>query len=437
MAGNARSGTAPRRRFVPRGHSVSWLMLAVTTGAILITSVDRVILFRVLPSIQEEFGLSNAAAGFLASLNFIGITIGAIVLGVFGDVFGKGPRRAWTWAVAVAITVVSAVFTAFTQTVRGLQVWRVVMGVGTGGMEPVNVAMVGEWWQKENRGFAVGTHHTGFPLGQFFGPLMIGGVLAVATWREAFLFVPLVAIPIVILQIVLARRRNLERVNAWIRENGMTPSVEADEIGEGDRENPIKAVGIVIRNRNVLLAVAMAFCFLFAEFGIDTFLTVYLTNEVGIPLAAAVVVSGASGLTGWIGQIVWGTLSDGLGRKFSLSIIAVGWTVAVLAIIFISDLLTAWIILLGWGLFRNSPFPVLYAFLIDSVPDAASSGMGLMIGVALGVAATISASVAGLVIDSYGYTVNYIFLAIPCLLALIPLAFMRETGITGSETAQE
>jgi predicted MFS family arabinose efflux permease len=142
--------------------------------------------------------------------------------------------------------------------------------------------------------------------------------------------------------------------------------VEADEIGEGDRENPIKAISIVIRNRNVLLAVAMAFCFLFAEFGIDTFLTVYLTNEVGIPLAAAVVVSGASGLTGWVGQIVWGTLSDGLGRKFSLGIIAVGWTVAVLAIIFISDLLTAWIILLGWGIFRNSPFPVLYAFLIGS-----------------------------------------------------------------------
>ncbi len=37
------------------------------------------------------------------------------------------------------------------------------MGVGTGGMEPVNVAMVGEWWQRENRGFAVGVHHTGFP----------------------------------------------------------------------------------------------------------------------------------------------------------------------------------------------------------------------------------------------------------------------------------
>lgn len=87
------------------------------------------------------------------------------------------------------------------------------MGVGTGGMEPVNVAMVGEWWQKEDRGFAVGTHHTGFPIGQFLGPLLIGVVLSVATWRAVFLFIPLLAIPIVVVQIVLARRENLNNLD--------------------------------------------------------------------------------------------------------------------------------------------------------------------------------------------------------------------------------
>ena len=85
MAGDIGSG-APARRYVPRGHPVSWWMLLVTTVAILITSVDWVILPHVLPALQDEFGLSNTAVGFLNSLNFIGTTIGAIALGVAATV---------------------------------------------------------------------------------------------------------------------------------------------------------------------------------------------------------------------------------------------------------------------------------------------------------------------------------------------------------------
>jgi MFS family permease len=125
----------------------------------------------------------------------------------------------------VLITVVASIATAFGSSLASLYLWRVVMGVGTGGMEPVNVAMVGEWWQKENRSFAVGVHHTGFPIGQFVGPVLIGAIIAVATWREAFLCIPLIAFPIVVAQIVVGRRWNLARVNDWIRERGMTPAV--------------------------------------------------------------------------------------------------------------------------------------------------------------------------------------------------------------------
>src|ERR687889_531220 len=125
MSGNVDPVEAPRRRYIPRGQSISWWMLLVTTGAILITSVDRVILSRVLPAPQDEFGLSNTAAGFLNSLNFIGIIIGATALGIFGDVLRKGPRRARTWAVAVAVTILSSVATAISQTVGQLQALRV------------------------------------------------------------------------------------------------------------------------------------------------------------------------------------------------------------------------------------------------------------------------------------------------------------------------
>ncbi len=154
MAGNVNQQTAPRGRYLPKGHALSWWMLAVTTGAILITSIDRVLLPTVLPGILKEFDLSETAGGVLVGLSFAGTMTGGLVLGVFGDSLGKGVRRAWTWAVAVAIVVASAVATTVSRTLLQLQVLRFIMGVGTGGMKPVNVAMVGEWWQKENRGFA-------------------------------------------------------------------------------------------------------------------------------------------------------------------------------------------------------------------------------------------------------------------------------------------
>jgi MFS family permease len=433
---NGTTATGTAKRYLPRGHPISWWMLAVTTGAILITSVDRVILPTVLPAILKEFHLSDSQGGFLISLSFAGTALGGLILGAFGDSLGRGPRRAWAWCVSVLVTVVGAVATAFSRTVGQLQVLRIVMGLGTGSMEPVNVAMVGEWWQKEDRGFAVGAHHTGFPIGQFFGPLLIGAILAVGTWRTAFLFIPLIAIPIMVIQLVLAKKRNLERVNGWIRERGMTTSVDENEI-EGQRwKNPLGEIKLALSYRNVKLAVLVNFLLLFAEFGIASFLTLQLTRQAGLSLAAASVVSGASGITGWIGQVVWGTVSDHKGRKFSLGILSVGLALSALAMIFINSATLGWIILLGWGVFRNSPYPVLYSSVVDTVSEAASTGMGLMIGVGLGISGTVVGTVSGYVIQHYGFTWNYVMVALVYLSTLVPVALMRETAvIPGQEKA--
>ena len=439
MAGNVSPEASPRNRYIPRGHALSWWMLAVTTGAILITSIDRVLLPTVLPSILKEFNLSPTTGGVLVGLSFAGTMAGGIVLGVFGDSLGKGVRRAYTWAVAVAIVVISAVATAVSQTLLQLQILRFTMGIGTGGMEPVNVAMVGEWWQKEDRGFAVGTHHTGFPIGQFLGPVLIGAVLLVGTWREVFLFIPLLAIPVVVVQIVLARRENLRRVNTWIVEHDMTPSVTDEDLDEEREERPLatawEAMKLALTERNVRLSVVANFLFLWAETGVISFLTLQLTREAGLSLAAASVVAGASGITGWVGQIFWGTVSDHRGRKWSLGILAVGWALTVLLMIFISSGALGWIILIGWGIFRNSPFPVMYASIIDAVPEGASSGLGLMIGIGLGSAGFLAAPVAGFMVQHYGFTWHYIFLAGICLLTLVPISLIRETSAGQEESA--
>lgn len=40
---------------MPKAHPISWILLLVTTLAILATSVSRIILPTVLPAIMEEF----------------------------------------------------------------------------------------------------------------------------------------------------------------------------------------------------------------------------------------------------------------------------------------------------------------------------------------------------------------------------------------------
>ncbi|MBO0810862.1 MAG: MFS transporter [Microlunatus sp.] len=95
-------------------------------------------------------------------------------------------------------------------------------GLNPGGSEPVNVALVSEWWPKEHRGFAVGVHHTGFPLGQFLTGALIALVLGMAGWREAFLIIPMIGIPIIVAQIIVGTKKNQPKVYDWIDDRGLT-----------------------------------------------------------------------------------------------------------------------------------------------------------------------------------------------------------------------
>lgn len=420
---------AEKRRFFPKAHPLSWWMLVITTFAILMNSIDRIILPTLLPAIMKDFNLTEIQVGWLNSLSFFGTLSGAVIFGIFSDVIGTGYKRCYSWTAAVLVEVISGVATAFCKTLGAFQALRVTMGMGTGGSEPINVAMLGEWWQKENRGFAIGVHHTGFPLGQFIGPVLIAGILAFGTWRQAFLFIPLIGLSIVVPQFFICTKKNHQRVMTWIEENNLTVPVEpVDEGAKRDSFSTTLGKSLsCLKNRNCLLAILLIFGFTWAEMGIANFLTLQLTRDVGLPLGTAAIISGASGITGWIGQILWGGYSDVKGRKRSLGVIIFGWMIATALCTYIHSAAFGWAILIFWGLFRNSPYPVAYALLIDSAPKAAASSMGLMIGLAVGIAGILVAPITGWIIHDYGFNVHYMIIVGVLALSCLPLYFIKET----------
>lgn len=421
----AAQAAAPPAHWMPRAHPISWLTLVVTTGAILMTAIDGGILPTVLPQISRDFGLSTSQAGAVNSVFNAGLIAGGLFFGWLSDRIGTGYRRTLVWNIAMFLAILGGILTfGFAGSFLAFLLLRIPMGISRGGSEPVNVAIVSEWWPKQFRGFAVGVHHTGFPFGQFVTGALIALVLSTASWREAFLLIPLLGIPIMILQAVIGTRAKQQRVYDWIDANGLTrPQPELSTRLTGPVLAPVLEA---LRNANVRWSILLIFLFLWGEAGAATFLTTQFT-QLGMSGSQAALIAGASGLTGWIGQILWGSLSDHIGRKFAIAFLVAGWAVTLLAMIAIQGPTSAWIVLLAWGLFRNAPFPVVYALLIDSVPKAAGTAMGLMIGIALGVSGLFASVLAGWIIEHYGFPVHYVVLAVICLLGFLPLARMRET----------
>jgi len=110
------AGKSGLAKFLPRAHPISWLMLLVTTLAILMNSVDRLILPTLMPAIMKEFNLTTVQAGWLNSLSFVGTFLGALILGFASDYIGTGYKRAYSWIVAVLIEIIAGVATAFCRT---------------------------------------------------------------------------------------------------------------------------------------------------------------------------------------------------------------------------------------------------------------------------------------------------------------------------------
>jgi len=152
-----------------------------------------------------------------------GLIAGGLIFGWLSDRIGTGYRRTLVWNIAMFLAILGGILTfGFAGSFLAFLLLRIPMGISRGGSEPVNVAIVSEWWPKQFRGFAVGVHHTGFPFGQFATGALIALVLSTASWREAFLLIPLLGIPIMILQAVIGTRAKQQRVYDWIDANGLT-----------------------------------------------------------------------------------------------------------------------------------------------------------------------------------------------------------------------
>src|SRR5678815_4997905 len=132
--------------------------------------------------IAAEWKVTTQALGIVLSMELIGMAVGSVLLGGLADRIGRRPT--------LLGCLVTMAFGMFMATTAGspvqLSIWRVVTGLGIGGMLSCTNAVVAEFSNKKWRSLCISIMVIGYPLGGGIGGLWASGLINAYGWRSVF-----------------------------------------------------------------------------------------------------------------------------------------------------------------------------------------------------------------------------------------------------------
>ncbi len=264
----------------------------------------------VLPAMQADLGLSNTQAGALASWNLAAYVTVAVIAGVLAT-------RVGTRRIVPAGLVVAGVAMLATGLATGFG-WasaaRALTGVGAGLVNVPAVALTAVWFTARRRGLASGVVVSGSSLGLVLVGPTVPRVLAAFGddgWRICWFAFGTVALVCAVVAALLLRDR---------------PAGQAQPTRH--REPERGGVERVLRSRFAWSAAFVAFAFGFSYVIYLTFFVKRLTGDLGMSAASAGTLFMILGWASLLCGVIWGHVSDVIGRKYALAIVCLVHAIA-------------------------------------------------------------------------------------------------------------
>ena len=202
-------------------------VVVLTVGLNALDGFDVMSISFASPGIASEWGISRTALGIVLSMELIGMGLGSIFLGGVADRYGRRP----TILGCVMFMTLGMYMASTVSSVGALCFWRVVTGVGIGGLLAAINATVAEFANARRQAFCVSIMAIGYPMGAVLGGLVVKELLKAHDWRSIFqlgalmtgVFIPLVLFLLPESVHWLARKQPagaLERINGTLRRMG-------------------------------------------------------------------------------------------------------------------------------------------------------------------------------------------------------------------------
>jgi benzoate transport len=411
-----------------------WAAVLVTVGLNALDGFDVLSISFASPGIVADWGVNNATLGWILSMELLGMALGSVVLGPVADKVG----RRTTILGCLAAMVVGMFGAGHSASIFQLLTWRLLTGLGIGGMLAAINAAAAEFSNGRWRGLAMALMVIGYPIGGVLGGVVVQKLLAAGSWRDVFVFgawataafIPIVLFLVPESPVFLDRRRSpgaLEQINRILARLGHPP---ASALTPADAATMNTSVMDIFKPGLILTTVVITIAY-FAHITSFYFILKWVPKiivDLGFdPRSAAGVLTWLN-VGGASGGAVFGLIATRVGLRPLTICTLIGGT---LMIAWFgrgaADLTTLTVTVVAAGMFTNAAIVGLYALFAKVFPThVRATGTGFAIGVGRGGAA-LAPILAGYLFE-YGFGLQSVALAMSAgsLLAAAMLLVLKD-----------
>lgn len=150
-------------------------------GGNFLAAIEATIVAAAMPTVVEQLGgLGHYSWVFSAYL--LAATVTMPLWGKFSDLYG----RRWFYLAAVSFFVGGSMLCGTAQSMSALIVYRVIQGIGAGGIMPLGMTILGELYTVRERGRMQGLFSGVWGVASIAGPLVGGYITDTLSWRWVF-----------------------------------------------------------------------------------------------------------------------------------------------------------------------------------------------------------------------------------------------------------
>lgn len=160
----------------PLGIAVMMIIIMLTDG------FDLFLPSYIAPDLVRDWGISNVEIQPFMQAGLLGMAIGSVLLGWVGDRIG----RKGAYVSCLFLMGIGSSFCYFANTPTELFWWRLLMGLGLGGITPLATTLVSEWTNKKVRSIVVASVIVAVPLGGSLTGFVYRELVPEYGWRSMF-----------------------------------------------------------------------------------------------------------------------------------------------------------------------------------------------------------------------------------------------------------